>query len=109
MTPSAVDLAKLQCPDCGATYLDFRRTGRLGCPYDYLVFRVGLAPLLDRVHRGRRHSGKRPRRPCRSPEVDRQIRALRRMLRTAVDSEDYAQAALLRDQIRGKERENGTQ
>lgn len=109
MTQSAVDLAKLRCPDCGATYLDFRRTGRLGCPYDYHVFGSGLAALLDRVHRARRHVGKRPCRPRRSPETDRQIRSLRRLLRSAVDAEDYAQAALLRDQIRCKERENGPQ
>lgn len=107
MTSSPVDLAKLQCPDCGATYLDFRRTGRVGCPYDYFVFQSGLAPLLDRVHRARRHCGKRPRRAARAPEIDRQIRSLRRSLRSAVDSEDYAQAARLRDEIRCKERENG--
>src|SRR5690606_24150303 len=32
------DLARRRCPDCGAKYMEFRTTGRLGCPRDYEVF-----------------------------------------------------------------------
>lgn len=102
------ELAKLRCPDCGIKYMDFRKTGRLGCPYDYIFFRNGLLPLLDRVHRARHHRGKRPRHLDRSVESGGEIRSLRHRLRVAVDAEDYEEAARLRDRIRAKEREDGS-
>lgn len=34
---SAAD--KQTCPNCQITFLEFRNTGRLGCPHDYEVFR----------------------------------------------------------------------
>ena len=42
--PSAAD--KQVCPVCQITFLEFRNSGRLGCPYDYEVFRDELMPLL---------------------------------------------------------------
>ena len=57
------ELARLTCPACGIKYMEFRSEGRLGCPHDYQVFRTGLEPLLNKIHRADRHVGKRPRRP----------------------------------------------
>src|SRR5262249_23022079 len=57
------ELARLTCPECGIKYMEFRAEGRLGCPRDYEVFRLGLEPLLQRIHRASRHVGKSPRRP----------------------------------------------
>ena len=108
MSSPTVDLAKLRCPDCGTTYLDFRRTGRLGCPYDYVVFRGGLLPLLDRVQRAKQHRGKKPRMLREIVEDHGEIRGLRLRLKEAVEAEDYAQASQLRDLIRTKERQNGS-
>ena len=42
--PSPAD--KQVCPICQITFLEFRNSGRLGCPYDYEVFRDELMPLL---------------------------------------------------------------
>lgn len=108
MSNATVDLAKLRCPDCGTTYLDFRRTGRLGCPYDYVVFRSGLLPLLDRVQRAKQHRGKKPRVLRETIEDHGEIRGLRLRLKQAVEAEDYAQASQIRDLIRSKERQNGS-
>ena len=107
MASPTVDLAMLRCPDCGTTYLDFRRTGRLGCPYDYVVFRGGLLPLLDRVQR-KQHRGKKPRMLREFIEDHSEIRGLRLRLKQAVEAEDYAQASQIRDLIRSKERQNGS-
>src|SRR5262245_17011176 len=49
--PLTDKLARLTCPSCGIKYMEFRAEGRLGCPQDYDVFRLGLAPLLQRIHR----------------------------------------------------------
>src|SRR5947209_20062062 len=55
------ELARLTCPACGIKYMEFRAEGRLGCPHDYDAFRVGLEPLLLRIHRSCKHVGKSPR------------------------------------------------
>ncbi|HTK76951.1 MAG TPA: hypothetical protein VL371_16915, partial [Gemmataceae bacterium] len=56
------ELSRLNCPTCGIKYMEFRSDGRLGCPADYEVFRAGLLPILQRIHRATRHVGKVPRR-----------------------------------------------
>jgi protein arginine kinase activator len=97
------ELARLTCPACGIKYMEFRAAGRLGCPRDYDVFRVGLEPLLQKIHRGAvTHVGKVPRHrpsPARQAELDE----LRQQLRSAIDTESYEEAARLRDLIRRKE------
>ena len=52
------ELAKLECPYCGTKYMDFRSTGRLGCPADYDVFGKGLMPMIERIHGSTSHRGK---------------------------------------------------
>src|SRR5262245_28643628 len=96
------ELARLSCPACGIKYMEFRAEGRLGCPHDYEVFRVGLEPLLQRIHRAAQHAGKRPRR---RPSAERQAElvALRQQLRAAVEAENYEDAARFRDLLRQKE------
>jgi protein arginine kinase activator len=100
----ADQLARLVCPVCGIKYMEFRAEGRLGCPHDYEVFRVGLEPLLLRIHRSGRHTGKQPRLRRRPAERDQELLDLRRQLREAVEQEAYEQAARLRDLIRRQER-----
>jgi protein arginine kinase activator len=97
------ELSRLTCPSCGIKYMEFKAGGRLGCPHDYEVFQEALLPLLDRIHRSRRHVGKVA--PHASAHAARQaeLRELRQQLRQAVESEAYEQAARLRDLIRQKE------
>jgi protein arginine kinase activator len=96
------DLARLACPACGIKYMEFRNSGRLGCPHDYAVFRTGLAPLLERIHRAGRHVGKAPRRPG-DPGTLAEVADLRRQLQEAVRTEAYEEAVRLRDLLRKKE------
>lgn len=97
------ELARLTCPQCGIKYMEFRAEGRLGCPHDYEVFRVGLEPLLMRIHRAGRHVGKAPRRQPHTAALVAELVELRKQLRDAVDGESYEEAARLRDVIRQKE------
>ncbi|HMP01932.1 MAG TPA: UvrB/UvrC motif-containing protein [Gemmatales bacterium] len=99
------ELSRLVCPSCGIKYMEFRAEGRLGCPHDYAVFRVGLLPLLKKIHRHERHAGKQPKRRRRSLERDQELLRLRRELSAAIDQEAYEQAAVIRDRIREKEAE----
>lgn len=97
--PAGTDPAGLTCPACGLKYAAFRADGRLGCPDDYDAFRAALEPLLERIHRGTRHTGKAPRAAARRAE----LADLREQLRAAVAAERYEDAALIRDRIRAKE------
>jgi protein arginine kinase activator len=97
------ELARLTCPVCGIKYMEFRAEGRLGCPHDYQAFRVGLEPLLQRIHRAGRHVGKVPRCWPNSAALAAELMELRGKLRVAIDAEVYEEAARLRDLIRQKE------
>jgi len=100
--PQTDELARLTCPACGIKYMEFRAQGRLGCPHDYEVFRGGLAPLLQRIHRSDRHRGKTPHRSVLPAEQMAELVELRRRLQTAIDREAYEEAARLRDLLRRK-------
>src|SRR5262245_18433395 len=89
-----------ECDLCGIKFVDFRNTGRLGCPHDYEVFREELTPLLENIHGDVKHCGKTPRRHPQSKELLGELMHLRNQLKQAVTKEDYEAAAKLRDQIR---------
>jgi protein arginine kinase activator len=97
------ELARLTCPACGIKYMEFRAEGRLGCPHDYTVFRAGLEPLLQRIHRAARHVGKAPRHRPMTAACQAELIELRKQLRVAVEAEAYEEAARFRDLIRQKE------
>ncbi len=94
-------------PICQITFLEFRNSGRLGCPYDYEVFRDELMPLLENIHGETRHSGKVPKRAPRNTQQQTTLIQLRNELKRAVAAEDYEAAARLRDKIKGIELEQG--
>jgi protein arginine kinase activator len=97
------ELSRLTCPVCGVKYMEFRAEGRLGCPHDYEAFKIGLEPLLERIHRAVRHTGKAPRKRPDLAARQAELLDLHRQLRVAVENEAYEQAARLRDSIRQKE------
>lgn len=101
--PVTDSLSRLTCPCCGIQYMEFRAEGRLGCPKDYEVFRVGLDPLLKRIHRATKHLGKSPRRHPAGRQRYAELIALRNQLQAAVEAEAFEEAARLRDLIRHKE------
>jgi protein arginine kinase activator len=101
--PSAAD--RQACPRCQITYAEFRTSGRLGCPYDYEVFRDELMPLLENIHDETRHSGKVPRRAPRNSQQQTELIQLRNDLKRAVAAENYEDAARVRDKIRTIEQE----
>ena len=94
------DPAEKQCEACGVKFVEFRNTGRLGCPHDYDQFREELLPLLDSIHGDVRHAGKSPRKKPLAQSTQLELAGLRKRLQRAIDDEAYEAAAKLRDQIR---------
>lgn len=93
-------LNQRECPICGIKFVEFRNTGRLGCPHDYVEFREELSPLLENIHGETRHCGKTPRRQPQNKLAQSELIQLRKQLHQAVTREAYEEAARLRDRIR---------
>jgi len=90
------------CPGCGASFADFRETGRLGCAQCYVAFESQLRILIRRYHGSTHHHGRRHVGPTGSAEqpLDDLARGLREQLRLAVAAENFEQAAELRDRLK---------
>ncbi len=116
--PSEAETKRVKCPNCGMTYEDFKKIGRLGCGDCYRTFRESLAPLLKRIHGATQHTGKvvlaalsEPKEPtsksskasARSSAKSADVDALKEKLRKAIENESYEEAARIRDQIRSLE------
>ena len=90
-----------ECAYCGIKFVEFRNSGRLGCPHDYEEFREELLPLLENIHGDPpKHTGKAPRRRGQTKQNQSELAQLRKELLQAVNSEKYEDAARLRDRIR---------
>ena len=92
------------CAYCGMKLEEFKKKGRLGCPHCYVTFDIHLRNLLRRLHGGAQHIGKvyLPPNPSETQRMER-LAGLRRKLDHAVESEDFEQAAQIRDLIKGME------
>ncbi len=102
----AAETVSLKCPNCGLTYAEFKKIGRLGCGDCYSAFRQYLAPLLKRIHGAVKHSGKAPANAGQvpgQPRANNELQEMRRRLLKAVEQEDFEEAARLRDRIREME------
>ncbi len=99
VVPEIGEMSKTSCPACGMSYLEFRSSGRLGCPMDYTAFKKGLVPLLEKMHGSAQHIGKVPSRAGKELVVKNEVLQLRKELDKAVEKEDYEKAAKIRDRI----------
>ncbi len=94
------ELDKRECPVCGISFYEFRQSGRLGCPHDYVFFGNELEPLLVNVHGDNQHRGKTPRRGDEPMDSRTELIRLRREMKDVIEQEDYEKATEIRDRIR---------
>lgn len=94
-----------RCPGCGASILDFRDTGRVGCARCYETFDAPLRELLRRLHGSTHHTGTRSTHPGApdAPPGTPPAAEIRERLRRAVEAEQFELAAELRDLLRRSE------
>ena len=110
--------AEVVCPNCGTTYEAFAETSRFGCRDCYSVFGPLLGDNIRHLQGSERHVGKRPDyvikeavEPAEEPQMpkfstEEQIRLLQARIKDAIRREDYEEAAVIRDEIRGLKEEN---
>lgn len=94
--------SQARCSECGLSFQEFSRTGRLGCGHCYESFRTSMEELLRRIHGNTRHRGRRPESAPRqrTSTQSNTLRQLKADLDRAIADEDFELAARLRDQIR---------
>lgn len=85
------------CPKCHMTLEDFKRTSKLGCDECYTVFEPYVRSIIKSVHSGTSHAGKTPRRLYSKKEIEAELLSLQSKLKEAVRTEDYLEAARIRD------------
>ncbi|MFH1655275.1 MAG: UvrB/UvrC motif-containing protein [Candidatus Omnitrophota bacterium] len=90
----------LRCPNCGLSYEDFRKVGRLGCSKCYVTFKRYLSSLLKKIHGSNQHIGKTPVKVSRTVKVKSELQDLKDRLQKAVLAEEFEEAAKIRDKIR---------
>jgi protein arginine kinase activator len=84
---------------CGVTFAEFRKGGRLGCPYDYIAFEEDLEPLLINIHGATAHAGKAPHNLSGTPQRQFRLKQLKEEMKDAIQKEQYEVAGKLRDRI----------
>lgn len=94
------DMPAYKCANCGLTYKDFKKIGRLGCGDCYITYKKFLVPLLKRIHGSSFHCGKCPVKAVKAAKKKTDLTDLRCRLQKAIEMEAYEEAAKIRDQIR---------
>lgn len=92
--------SQMVCSACGMTYADFSKSGRLGCEKCYESFKKVLLPLIKRVQRSVLHQGKRPAAGAERGKAQLQIQRLQKQLEQCIETENFEQAAKIRDEIK---------
>ena len=99
----AVAPVRRVCPVCGATSADIAKSGYAGCPACYQTFSAMFAPYIAKLHGHVTHRGRIPlaaQKPEDPAETRRhQMEQLKKELDEAIQSEQFEQAAVLRDRI----------
>jgi len=93
------------CPVCGASAYDIMRTGRPGCADCYTRFSAVLNPVIRRIHGNVCYSGAVPASAGAALQRKRRLDELKTRLNEAIRTQEFEQAAKLRDEIRSMEEE----
>ena len=102
-----------RCPNCGITFAQISKGGRVGCAKCYDVFYDRLLPSIKRIHGNTVHTGKKLRKPqlqsgesvssanSVGAEVKKpsELDVLNRQMQAAVKNQEFEKAAQLRDKI----------
>lgn len=100
LVPPVVSDDGRSCPDCGFTLEDLKKVRRFGCGTCYSVYREEVEQMIRGMHKGTTHLGKVPSGQIEEQQRRKRLKDLRTRLEQAIDTENYEDAANLRDEIR---------
>ncbi len=102
-SPLVAEYKGKNCPLCGSTFEDLRRTGKAGCASCYETFETELRPTLRSIHGTQSHTGRTPASLETATKRKKQIEDLKRKMTIAIETQDFEEAARLRDAIKDLE------
>ena len=106
--PASIEQPSEQtCPKCGISFSRITQAGKLGCSTCYETFEAQLEPLLRRIHGGGQNVGKVPARLGGAIKSRMEQRKLKEKLQNLIQQEAFEEAAVVRDQIREIDQEQG--
>ncbi|MCL2574564.1 MAG: UvrB/UvrC motif-containing protein [Defluviitaleaceae bacterium] len=92
----------ISCANCGITYAEFKKSGKLGCQNCYTAFRTPISQALKSIHGTNVYKGKIPQGQAdkyKDMIIKRELTENRVLLKKAVEAEEFEQAAKYRDII----------
>lgn len=92
------------CFLCGSRFDEIVKKGRVGCAECYKSFSGELERTLHSLHGQSAHRGRRARSLPQKEKADKNASDLKELLKKAVESENYEEAARLRDEIKSREK-----
>lgn len=98
--PTKLQRSEKKCTLCGSTIREIAKSGKVGCPVCYSVFREELSPTLTKLHGNGVHRGRVPKKLRHETEEKKKLEKLNEELKTAIAEEKYEDAAVIRDKIR---------
>ena len=93
------------CSGCGMDLVDALQNNTLGCSMCYSSFSEHIPSVLRALQPGLAHRGKIPVHESDREQLNVQLQSKRFLLRTALKTENYEEAARLRDEIHEMEGE----
>jgi len=102
MMPGMVEEEKKEknCLVCNLKFVDFEKSGYLGCPNCYETFKDELKPILLNLQGNFKHIGKKKgEKFTLDTSLESEIKRLKRELEYAIEEERYEDAAKIRDKI----------
>lgn len=100
-------MAESICPACGMPFSQFQRTGLLGCPSCYDVFREELLPYIAKNQGKTRHVGKGGGVNTAEHETRLELSRLQKDMEAALVHGDYALADRINRQMISIRKRNG--
>ncbi len=97
------------CSKCGTTIKEFRKNGEVGCADCYNTFGPDVEKYLQNTAGFAQHTGKLPEKIGNLKKLLIDKESLREKLESALENENYEQAAVLRDRIRIIEKRAGVE
>lgn len=93
-------IKEIVCSNCGLTYDEFKKTGKLGCSDCYEEFKVVLEPRIKSLQVGVKHVGKIPKMKGEEFMRRRKLKNLKEEMQKLIVAEEYERAAIVRDEIK---------
>ena len=93
------------CSNCGMTFANIQKKGKIGCSECYSAFENELEATFRRINGNNKHVGKVPSRGGQSIKIKRKLEELKTELQQAVANEQYEKAVQIRDAIKAMEKD----